>query len=512
MKLSDLLEFENIIVQGHNNPDADAIASGNAVTCFLKSQGKNVKFVYGGNFEIAKSNLKLMVSDLKIQIHHVRTQEELSELLGMSVGELPDLIVTVDSQYGEGNIQQFKSNNIAVIDHHQATSLLPTLAEVRPHQASCSTIVWDMLRKECVNVNGDINMATGLYYGLMTDSNNFSEIHHPLDMDMRDELEFNKAQITKFRNSNISQEELRIAGIALLGSEYYQDYHYSIVKADPCDPNVLGMISDMLLEVEDVECCLVYSIHDEGVKISVRSCVREVKANELAKFICEGVGEGGGHLVKAGGSIRRAMLEKENVNYTASSVQQFFREKMHRYFLDTDIIYTDDYKADVSKMTLYGRKPFQLGYVIGKDIFPVGTRATIRTLEGDQDVKIENDTYIVFGIRGEVYPISKKRFEIDYIRTDGKYLYPAEYEPSIRNIDSSKSIKLIPFAKSCEISGDGRKYAKQLKRRTKIFTRWDQERYYLGRPGDYMVVSENDHGDAFIIDHDIFDKTFEKID
>ena len=126
---------------------------------------------------------------------------------------------------------------------------------------------------------------------------------------MRDELNYSTSQITKFKNSNISQEELRIAGIALLGSEYYSENHYSIVKSDPCDPNVLGIISDMLLEVEDVDCCLVYSIHEGGIKISVRSCVREVKADELARFICAGVGDGGGHLIKAGGSIRRRLLE-----------------------------------------------------------------------------------------------------------------------------------------------------------------------------------------------------------
>ena len=94
MKLSQLLDFNNIIVQCHNTPDADAIASGMALTKYLKDEGKNVCFVYGGNFEITKSNLKLMISDLNVDIHYVRHQVQLSQLLGIREQELPDLLIT----------------------------------------------------------------------------------------------------------------------------------------------------------------------------------------------------------------------------------------------------------------------------------------------------------------------------------------------------------------------------------------------------------------------------------
>ena len=69
MKLSQLLQYNNIIVQCHNTPDADAIASGMALTKYFRSHDKNVAFVYGGNFEITKSNLTLMISDLGVEIH-----------------------------------------------------------------------------------------------------------------------------------------------------------------------------------------------------------------------------------------------------------------------------------------------------------------------------------------------------------------------------------------------------------------------------------------------------------
>ena len=33
---------------------------------------------------------------------------------------------------------------------------------------------------------------------------------------------------------------------------------------------------------------------------------------------------------------------------------------------------------------------------------PVGTPATIRTLEGDMDMVVEEDLYIMIGIRGDI--------------------------------------------------------------------------------------------------------------
>ncbi len=512
MKLTDLLKFENIIVQSHNNPDADAIASGFAVTKYLKKHNKNVCFVYGGNFEISKSNLKLMVSDLGIKIHYVRYQEQLSELLGLGPEEKPDVIVTVDSQYGEGNIERFSAKKIATIDHHQVAGVLPKLSEVRSYQASCATVVWDMLRQGNYDVNGDLALSTALYYGLLTDSNNFSELHHPLDMDMRDEISYSSAAITKFKNSNISQEELRIAGIALLGSEYYRDNHYSIVKTDPCDPNILGIISDMLLEVEDVDTCLVYSIHEGGIKVSVRSCVKEVKADELAKFICDGVGNGGGHTVKAGGSIRRSLLERQELDYSAPSIQQFFRARMMEYFRDNEIIYADKYIADIDSMNKYCKKTLHVGYVKAADVVEPGTRSIIRTLEGDVEMEVRENTIIAIGIRGEIYPMDWEVFSKKYKPINEKYVYPGEYAPMIKDIEEGKSKDLLPYAKACVSVGNSQIYAKEIKTRTKVFTRWDPDSYYLGKPGDYMAVSADDPSDVYIIERNIFSETYDLVE
>jgi nanoRNase/pAp phosphatase (c-di-AMP/oligoRNAs hydrolase) len=70
--LSTLLNYDNIVIQCHNNPDADTIASGFAVYSYLKSHGKNARMIYSGNAEITKANLLEMVDSLSIPIKYVR--------------------------------------------------------------------------------------------------------------------------------------------------------------------------------------------------------------------------------------------------------------------------------------------------------------------------------------------------------------------------------------------------------------------------------------------------------
>ena len=301
MKLSKLLKYNQIVIQCHDNPDADAIASGYGIYTYLKAHGKDVRLVYGGRNVIRKSNLVMMIKDLGIPIENVRhtSSENPAELL-----------ITVDCQYGEGNVTHYPAETVAVIDHHRVSKALPKLHEVESHLGACSTLVWNMLKDEGIDPNEDENLATALYYGLFTDTGNLEEIYHEKDMELRDNAKVRTGLITKLRNANISIEELETAGAALLRCDYNEQYHFAVVKAGPCDPNVLGLISDMVLEVDAIDVCVVFSCTSNAVKLSIRSCDESIKANELATKLCMGIGSGGGHLVKAGGTIQMDLLTK----------------------------------------------------------------------------------------------------------------------------------------------------------------------------------------------------------
>lgn len=522
MKLHELLAFDEIIIQCHDNPDADALASGFAVYHYLRANGKKARIVYGGRNIIRKSNLKLMIQTLGIPIEHV---ERLNP---------PQLLVTVDCQYGSGNVTHFDAQKVAIIDHHRVCVELPEYSEIRSSLGSCATLVWTMLKEEGFDINEHQDLATALYFGLYTDTNNFGEIAHPLDKDLRDEANFSRELMTRYRNANISLEELETAGAALMQSEYNEDYRFAIVKAGACDPNVLGIISDLLLEVDMVDICLVFSVQKDGVKISVRSCVKEVKANELADEICKGIGSGGGHFAKAGGFIYMKLLNEAYQEYcihreieprmelsedgrsehlTASAMKSFLLYRMKDYFRNSRIIYAKDYEIDTSDMDTYQGKPVMLGYVDGKEMFPVGTSVTVRTIEEDIDTTIEEDTVIMIGIKGEVYLSKRDTFVETHHQYDEPYvLERAEYVPTIRDSENERVVCPLDFAKVCIPCERSFVKAKRLKHTVKIFTQWDESKYLRGKPGDYLVVKSNDIHDIVAVEQSIFEKTYQKID
>jgi phosphoglycolate phosphatase len=323
---------------------------------------------------------------------------------------------------------------------------------------------------------------------------------------MREDVPFNKSMITMFRNSNLSLKELEVAGIAMLRSIYNEDYQFALIKAQPCDPNILGLISDFLLQVDEVKTCVVYNELPDGFKLSVRSCIRDVKACELVQIITDNIGSGGGHVIKAGGFIKKSM-----VTPTPEALEALFCERMIDYFKNTEIIETSNYSVNTEGMATYVKNNIFLGYVHVSDMYPIGTEVNIRTLEGDLDVTVDEDTYMVIGINGEVYPIRKEKLNSSYITTEVNYIFTGEYEPTIEKSDSGNSLSIIHFAKSCIATGGVEIMAKQINHRLKIFTECDEEKYLLGRPGDYMVVRKDDLKDVYIIDRDIFHKTYTRV-
>ncbi|MCR4989611.1 MAG: DHH family phosphoesterase [Lachnospiraceae bacterium] len=503
MKLSDLLDFNEIVIQCHDNPDADALASGYAIFWYLTKNGKDPRFIYRGKNKVTKSNLLIMKEQLNVPVSYEPDFDD-----------IPELLITVDCQYGQKNVTQTKAKNIAIIDHHQVNDDLPLLSEVRSNIGSCSTIVWDMIVNEGMDPGEDILLSTALYYGLYTDTNKLSEVSYPLDKDMRDALVINKSIITQMCNSSISLDELKITGKAIFDYEYHGKNKYLLIRADWCDPNILGVISDFSLETVDVDICLAYYISPGEIKFSVRSCVKEVHADELAAFLAKDIGGGGGHITKAGGTLRpeKLLSQRGGEESDLENIANYeFRSRLEEYFSMYKVIYAKDTILDTSDMKLFEKEKQLLGYVELSEVFPIGTLVEIRTLEGDIDVRIEKDTYLMIGIEGEVYPIAKSKLESSYGYVPDPFEKTFEYEPNIKDVVTGEIKNVRKYAKSIVSTSNVRIYAKELKENIKLFTAWDEEKYYSGSPGDYIAVREDDPHDIYIINKKLFGQLYREV-
>ncbi len=506
MRLSDLEAYDKITIQCHDNPDADALASGYGLYCYFRSKGKDVRLVYSGRSKIQKSNLVLMVEKLKLPVEYI------SVGMGdtLNVG---GLLITVDCQFGSGNVTGLFSENVAIIDHHQIEKAPPPLSVISTNLGSCATLVWKLLRDENFDIDSEEMLGTALYYGLYTDTNQFSELYNPLDMDMREAVKVDKSLITLFRNSNLSLKELEIAGIALIRYSYNDDYEFAVIKAQPCDPNILGLISDFLLQVDAIKSCVVFNEVNDGYKFSVRSCIREVNASELAAFLAEGIGSGGGHYEKAGGFISLKLYEE---HYPTLHTEGYFNNRMTEYFDSFELIYAESYEVDLSNMKKYVKRKIPVAFVKADEVLPVGTPITIRTLEGDIDLTVEENLFIMIGIKGEVYPNHQANFMqayriLDETHDRNEYIRQPEYVPVIKNRINGQDLPLMDYAKGCVPTGEVHIYARPLEKGVKVFTDWDKGRYMLGKPGDYLAVRCNDLHDIYVVEKDIFARSYDEI-
>ncbi len=503
MRLNELLRFNDVVIQCHDNPDADALSSGYALHWYLTKMGKRPRFIYRGKNKIGKSNLLIMKDQLNIPVSYEPEYDK-----------VPELLVTVDCQHGQKNVTYTDAKNVAVIDHHQVSDELPTLSEVRSNIGCCATIIWDMIREEGMDVIDDVMLSTALYYGLYTDTNKLSEVTHPLDKDMRDQLVINKSIITLMCNSSISLDELKITGKAIFDYEYNMEYKYLMIKAEWCDPNILGVISDFSLETVGVDICIAYYVSPNEIKFSVRSCNKEVHANELAAYLADGIGGGGGHVVKAGGTIRPEKLlklcggeEKDIEEITSNEL----KKRIGEYYAKFKVIYAKKTTLDTSDMKMYEKTEQKLGCLELIDVFPANTLVEIRTLEGDINIRVDKDIYLMIGIEGEVYPITKEKLESSYKYIDEPYERVFEYDPCITDVLTGEKKSVMGYASTVLSHGEVRIFARPLTEHVKLFTAWDEEKYYSGSPGDYIAVREDDPHDIYIINNRLFDQLYREV-
>lgn len=490
MRLSELQKYNPITIQCHDNPDADTLGAGYGLYCYFKSLGKEVRLVYTGRNQIQKANLRLMVEELALPIEYLPVE---------AFPHIKGLLIMVDCQYGVGNVTRLEADFVAVIDHHPVEVKRDKLTRIQPNLGSCATLVWNMLREEQFPVNENENLATALYYGLYTDTNQFSELANPLDMDMCESLCFNKSQLNLFRNSNLSLQELEIAGIAMIRYNYNADYHFAVIRSKPCDPNILGLISDFLLQVDGITTCVVYNEGADGYKLSVRSCIKEVKANELASYLTEGIGSGGGHFEKAGGFINKRQYEEV---YPTLHSEAYFNNRMMAYFDSFEIVYAKDFAVDMETVVAYRRSKEPLGYLKADTLLKVGAHISIRSKEGNQDLDINEGMYFTMERDGTVHFMSRELFERYHSTTEEllpeQYYKEIEYFPTIKDWTDGNTYPLPDYARVCIPKDEFCIYAKKLDKPVKVFPKWDDENYMLGMPGDYLAVSADDLHNVFI--------------
>lgn len=82
----------------------------------------------------------------------------------------------------------------------------------------------------------------------------------------------------------------------------------AFLRLNNVNDSLLGAAGDIVVSVAGVNVVIAFAFRNMGVKFSIRSSSKKLKANDLVKHLVEGYGVGGGHINMAGGFIPKDNL------------------------------------------------------------------------------------------------------------------------------------------------------------------------------------------------------------
>jgi len=308
-KLDELVELlqkapDEVFIQPHNVPDPDAIAASFGLQKLLEIRGIDTQIVYENAIEKANSSKMLELFGIQLS-------------LASKVATLgkEDWTVLVDVQKGNSNVTDLITDEVAVIDHHEYMgSNGQRFEDVRPEVGACSTIIAQYYTDN--NIEIPRMVATALLYGIFMDTDNLTRGVSELDINMFYHL-YSLSDInliTELKGNQISREDLQDYAKAFNTVEVYGEIGF--LYLDNGNDSLLGASSDIVITIAGVNVVVAYSPREEGYKFSTRSINKDIKANEMVRFILKDRGFGGGHDSMAGGFLPLKNLEHDKSLHT----------------------------------------------------------------------------------------------------------------------------------------------------------------------------------------------------
>jgi len=301
--ISQVGQRRRILIVCHNNPDPDTIASAAALkSLFLHTIRGKVTICYGGI--IGRAENRQLTRRLKIEMVPIREVD----FKAFSV------LCMVDTQPGTGNnsLPRGVQPHI-VIDHHPLRRNTTKCAffDVRPKYGSTSTILTEYLRE--LDLPLDKMLATGLFYGLKTDTNGLLRSATKADLDAFNFLfpRIAPKTLSSIQNPRIPKSYFLKFADGINSSVQYGDVIVSQMGRLH-NPDIAAEMADFLLRMENIHWSLCIGEYREEIVMSVRTTRRGWWAGRVAIKVLRGLGTGGGHEKAAGGRVNVSGLTPED--------------------------------------------------------------------------------------------------------------------------------------------------------------------------------------------------------
>ena len=279
--------------------DPDSMASALALRRLLWRKVKHV-YIYHVN-RIKRSDNVAFTTLLKVQQQHIRYMKR--------SGITKWAIVDGQPQHRD----QFMGYPFDImIDHHPV--LLTSRAhfvDIREEYGATSTIMTEYLR--AAKITPSTKLATALFYGIKTDTNNFVRECLPNDINAFRYL-YNFANmniIRKIESSEMTRKTLSQFRLAIDQLTFFDDIAY-VHMNKVTNPDIMVIIADFLIKLAEARWSIVSGVYDKNLVLIFRNATFRGNAGNMAKKLFgRWGGNAGGHAAAARAEIPLSMIRTE---------------------------------------------------------------------------------------------------------------------------------------------------------------------------------------------------------
>ena len=293
--LSSVPEGSSVAIFCHDNPDPDALGAGLAMYELVQYMGLEPELLYGGLVEHQQN--RAMVNVLEIPCRRLILDWEVSDVLKEAA-----VVITVDfHRPGANNMLPEDCVPHIVIDHHTSEGVAADLSMVHPEFSATSSLVASLLMR--LDFEMTPRIATGLAFGIRTDTLGFTRNFNPVDIRA---LSWLNAWVDQDVMRSIEEPPRSMETLEGFAEALRERHHVGSTMLAPLTklPNrdALAQIADFLLPTEGVDSVVVYGVRRGKVILSARTTDATL---HLGKLLSErwGQGQSGGHKALAGGQI-----------------------------------------------------------------------------------------------------------------------------------------------------------------------------------------------------------------
>ncbi len=316
--LVDLLKkSQSVLIVMQDNPDPDSIAAALGLRKIANSQTEaQCTLTYGGS--IGRAENKALVRYLSVNLR---------PLNDINLTRF-DLICMVDTQPKTGN-NSLPEDFIPdiVIDHHpmHPETRQCIFTDIRRDYGSTSTILCEYLKQMEINI--DTQLATALFYGIRSDTQDLGRETIKADMDA---IYFlyplaNKRMLSQIQRGSFDREYFQLLANALKNARVYQNSVIITALGHVNNTDMISEVADLLLRDDSATCTICYGFSDQKILISIRTTNENLEVDKMIKSIVGKSGTGGGHKTYAGGQIP--------LNGPTKSASVKIEQQLHKKFL-----------------------------------------------------------------------------------------------------------------------------------------------------------------------------------